>query len=189
MKSQSLMALAVLTSFGFSSVVQAADAVPDAVAAAVKDAGRSPIDMLRDKDRKPADVVAFSGIKAGDVVVDFVPGNGYYTRILSKLVGPKGKVYPIVPLRGGAPGQVRAMEAKARAAGKAVRPNPVDMILEIQNTSEYNNVHVLWESLTTYGAEFSVPEQLDAVWMSDNYHDLHNADFVNPDPEIGRAHV
>jgi hypothetical protein len=37
MKSQSLMALAVLTSFGFSSVVQAADAVPDAVAAAVKD--------------------------------------------------------------------------------------------------------------------------------------------------------
>ena len=155
-----------------------------AVVAAVQDVGRHPADMARDANRKPLETMSFSGIKPGDVVVDFVPGGGYYTRILSKLVGPKGRVYAVVPLRGGAPGQVRSMEAKAIAAGKPLRPNPVDTILEIENTSEYNNIQVLWQSLTTFGAEFAIPEQVDAVWTSDNYHDLHNPGFVNPDPDL-----
>jgi predicted methyltransferase len=161
------------------TVAYAADAVPSYVAKAVADVGRTPLDMVRDADRKPAEALAFSGVKPNDVVVDFVPGGGYYTRILSKIVGPKGKVYALVPLRGGAPGQVRAAEAKDRAAGKTVR-DPVDAVLEIQNLTDYSNVEVLWEPLYTYGAEFSVPQQVDVVWTSDNYHDLHNPNFVEP---------
>ncbi len=162
-----------------ASSAHAADAIPAYVAKAVADPGRTPMDMIRDADRKPAEALAFAGIKPGNVVVDFVPGGGYYTRILSKLVGPKGKVYALVPLRGGAPGQVRAAEAKDIAAGKTVH-DAVDPVLEIQNLTDYSNVQVLWEPLYTYGAEFAVPEQVDVVWTSDNYHDLHNPSFVEP---------
>ena len=78
----------------------AAGATPAQIAKAVKDPARPQMDMWRDPDRHPAEVVAFAGIKPGDVVVDFGPGNGYYTRIIAKLVGAKGHVYPVVNLAG-----------------------------------------------------------------------------------------
>ena len=46
--------------------------------------------------RKPAETVAFAGVKPGMVVGELGPGRGYYTRILAKAVGPKGKVYAII---------------------------------------------------------------------------------------------
>ena len=58
-----------------------------AVAAAVADAGRPDADKTRDDNRKPAAVVAVSGLKAGDSVVELGSGGGYYTRILAKTVG------------------------------------------------------------------------------------------------------
>ena len=80
----------------FVSAHAAANAAPDYVAQAVTDPGRPPGDIARDGGRKPADVLGFSNIKPGQVVVDWMPGDGYYTRMLAKLVGAKGKVYPMV---------------------------------------------------------------------------------------------
>jgi len=34
--------------------------------------------------------VLFAGVKPGSTVVELVPGHGYFTRILSKVVGPRG---------------------------------------------------------------------------------------------------
>ena len=70
----------------------AADA-PGYVKDAVMDSGRPDADKARDVHRKPAELVAFAGVKPGDVVAEIMPGQGYFTRILSKIVGPKGKVY------------------------------------------------------------------------------------------------
>ncbi len=50
-------------------------------------------DTQRDADRKPDDVMIFSSIKSGDVVADIGSAGGYYTRILSDIVGSKGHVY------------------------------------------------------------------------------------------------
>ena len=49
--------------------------------AAVADAGRPAADTARDENRKPADMLAFAGIGPGKVVVDMLPGSGYFTRI------------------------------------------------------------------------------------------------------------
>ena len=180
------LATALAACFGGLAVpVHGGDATPSFVAAAVADPSRPFLDTARDTDRKPAEIVAFSKIKPGDVVVDFVPGGGYYTRILSRVVGPKGKVYAMVPMKGGAPVISRAAEAKAAKDGKAVRPNPVDAVLAIQNIAKYNNVEVLWESLASFDGQFSVPVQVDAVWTTDNYHDLHNPGFATADGPNG----
>ena len=56
-------------------------------------ADRPAADKARDADRKPAELMAFGGIKAGSVVAELAPGGGYYTRLLSLAVGPKGHVY------------------------------------------------------------------------------------------------
>ncbi|MFZ4690714.1 MAG: methyltransferase [Polymorphobacter sp.] len=50
-----------------------------------------------DAGRKPAEVLAASGIKAGDIVIDVMPGAGYYSELLGRGVGPKGKVFAIEP--------------------------------------------------------------------------------------------
>ncbi len=49
-------------------------------------------DRERDTHRKPAAVLEFFAIKPGMTVLDLFSGGGYYTEILSRLVGPEGKV-------------------------------------------------------------------------------------------------
>jgi predicted methyltransferase len=46
-----------------------------------------------DAVRKPQEVMAFYGVKKGDKVADLFASRGYYTAILSQLVGPEGIVY------------------------------------------------------------------------------------------------
>ena len=46
-----------------------------------------------DAVRKPQEVMAFYGVKRGDKVADLFASRGYYTAILSQLVGPEGIVY------------------------------------------------------------------------------------------------
>jgi predicted methyltransferase len=46
-----------------------------------------------DAARKPHEVLAFYGVKRGDKVADLLAGRGYYTVILSQIVGPEGVVY------------------------------------------------------------------------------------------------
>lgn len=57
------------------------------------DATRPAADREADADRKPAEVLEFFGIGAGDRVADLLAGGGYYTRILVPLVGESGRVY------------------------------------------------------------------------------------------------
>jgi predicted methyltransferase len=42
-----------------------------------------------------APTLAFAGVKPGMAVGEFFPGGGYYTQMLSRLVGPRGHVYGI----------------------------------------------------------------------------------------------
>jgi len=46
-----------------------------------------------DAVRKPEEMLRFYGVKAGDRVADIMAGRGYYTAILSQVVGEKGVVY------------------------------------------------------------------------------------------------
>src|SRR5690348_1193256 len=74
----------------------AAPATPAYVTAALNDPARKD-DAADDARRHAADVVTFAGLKPGDSVVELVPGQGYWTRIFSGVVGPKGHVYTVWP--------------------------------------------------------------------------------------------
>jgi len=49
-------------------------------------------DLKRDKSSKPSGIINFVGVKSGDQVLDFFGGGGYYTELLSRVVGSTGKV-------------------------------------------------------------------------------------------------
>jgi predicted methyltransferase len=59
---------------------------------AVASPGRTDTDRERDNGRKPDQVLEFFGIAPGMTVLDMFSGGGYYTEMLSHIVGPDGKV-------------------------------------------------------------------------------------------------
>ncbi|HXC55313.1 MAG TPA: hypothetical protein VNU97_08470 [Rhizomicrobium sp.] len=134
-----IAALALATTL----VTAAAAATP----ASISDPGRPAEDVARDAARKPAEMLTFSGIKAGDSVLELLPGGGYFTRIFSKEIGPTGHLYAAVPDPKGA-------DAEPVAAALAAQPG-------------YANVTVI--PIAPLGAT----PPLDVIWTSWNYHDLH----------------
>ena len=119
---------------------------------AVKDSRRLAADVQADDYRKPAESILFARVNPGDNVLELLGMGGYYTRLLSKVVGDTGHVYTTVP-----PAlQTNPMFA---AAAKAISSNP-----------SYSNVTVLVQP--TGAPEAPVP--VAGVWLTDNYHDLHN---------------
>lgn len=64
----------------------------DAYDAAVAQPGRSKEDRDRDAIDHPAEVLRLAGIKPGMKVADVLAADGYYSELLSYLVGPKGHV-------------------------------------------------------------------------------------------------
>ena len=147
--------LAAATLLALSAASPGAYAAPDSatpkyIADAVADPARPAADRERDANRKPAETLAFAGVKPGDAVVELAPGKGYYTRLLSAVVGTKGKVYPVTqPPKPDAP----------PPAVQAIAADP-----------HYGNVQV---TLTKY-AEPKLPAAVDVVWTTQNYHDFHN---------------
>jgi predicted methyltransferase len=64
----------------------------DAYDAAVAQPGRSKDDQERDALDHPAEVLRLTGIKSGMKVADILAADGYYSELLSYLVGPGGHV-------------------------------------------------------------------------------------------------
>jgi len=60
---------------------------------AVDDPGRPGSDREDDDRRKPAEVMAFTGLGRGDTVIEIGAGRGYTTELASRIVGPDGVVY------------------------------------------------------------------------------------------------
>ncbi|HXP30373.1 MAG TPA: hypothetical protein VN832_04730 [Stellaceae bacterium] len=67
-------------------------AAPD-YAAIVAAPDRSDADRQTDKRREPAQLLAFTGVRAGMHVLDMGAGGGYSTELLARVVGPSGVVY------------------------------------------------------------------------------------------------
>lgn len=136
---------------------RAAIRVSKAIAAAVADPARPAADRARDAARKPAACLAFAGVHPGMTIAELFPGEGYFTRLFSRVVGPKGHVYEFV--------SPPPHEAAQAAAMKAITTDP----------HYYHNVTV---SVWPVG-KLPVPKPVDLVWTSQNYHDLHNIPGLN----------
>ena len=131
----------------------AAHAASPAIDAAVADSTRPAADRDRDAERKPAEMLAFTGVKPGMVVIDILPGGGYFTRLFSDVVGPTGKVVAYVP--------------DEMYAG---RPKSLDGVTAIAAEPNHKNVETKHDPALAPGPA----NVADVVWTSQNYHDLHN---------------
>jgi predicted methyltransferase len=150
------------------STVAFAAASTAKMTAAVADAGRPAADTARDENRKPAAMLAFAGITPGKVVVDMLPGAGYFTRIFAKAVEPGGRVYAYFGAQ---------YDARLKAANK----DPDNQFADLKQT--YKNLDVIHGPLP----QFVTPEAVDIVWTSDNYHDMHTKAYAMDANDVNKS--
>ncbi|WP_299797968.1 class I SAM-dependent methyltransferase [uncultured Shewanella sp.] len=85
--------LFTLSLLGFSSASSARQALTyDIYHLAVQSQSRLERDIKRDATRHPKEVLAFFEIEQGQTILDLFSGGGYYSELISYVVGPKGKV-------------------------------------------------------------------------------------------------
>ena len=159
MKKIVLSTALLLLAFGSAAM---AASIPSYVTKAVADPSRPKADTDRDALRLPAKTIAFAGVKPGMKVAEFFPGGGYFTRTLSDVVGPSGHIYGIENVKWD-----DGSDAKAAAA------------------VEGHNVSM---QMAKFG-EFTLPEKVDLVWLTQNYHDLHIAKYGPVDMAAFNKHV
>lgn len=126
--------------------------LPPVIAAAVADGSRPASDTSTDANRLPGETLAFAGVKPGMVVGEFYPGGGYFTRMLSDVVGPKGHVYAIENMvwRGSVKAD-KALLADGKMANVSI------------DAAAFGTVRF--------------PQPLDIAWVTQNYHDLKIAQY------------
>jgi predicted methyltransferase len=148
--------VALLLTFALPLMAAAPSSLQTTIAKAVADPARPADAKATDELRKPAETLAFSGVRPGMTVGEFYPGGGYFTRMLSDVVGPSGHVYGLE--NAGWKGAVKAND-KLLAEGK-------------------------WKNVSMDAKPFgtvSFPKPLDLAWVTQNYHDLKVPEFGNVD--------
>jgi predicted methyltransferase len=155
-----LAAAGAILVLGVTSLTAIA-AEPGYVAAALADASRPDADKARDAERKSAEIVALTGLKPGQRAADVFPGSGYYTRIFAKVVGPKGQVFMMLP---------------TAAANHPYKP--AEAAKKLAGQPGYENVAVLVQDMPALDPPGG---KLDLIFISQFYHDMHNADYGGPD--------
>jgi predicted methyltransferase len=160
MPAAAMLAVAASTLALTAGAVHAAQsgALPAYIDAAIANSARPPEDTSRDANRKPGPTLAFAGVKPGMRVLELAPGKGYYTRLLSLTVGPTGKVFSVT------------------SAPKPDAPPPT--VQAIAADSHFSNVTPVVKKVTD---PLVLPEKVDLVWTSQNYHDFHNIPDVGID--------
>jgi predicted methyltransferase len=87
----SLTLSALALGLSFSS--QAEDTLKDNISSVMKMEHRTEADTKRDRNRNPSHALSFFDFKQNMKVIEFAPGNGWYTKILAPLLSEKGELH------------------------------------------------------------------------------------------------
>ena len=140
--------------------------LPAPIQAALDDPRRA-MHRGADQRRHPGELIAASGLKAGDRVLDLIPGDGYWTRLFSRIVGREGRVYAVWPKNYADVAQGNVATLRQLAAS----PDYPNLSVEVQPSPI-----------------LSAPEPLDMVWTVQTYHDYPDEFMGRIDPaQLNRA--
>ncbi len=143
------MNLKMLTILALLASAAPCAAAPAAFAPAVAAADRPADARALDASRRPAEVLAFLGLEAGDQALDLMTGGGYYAELIGRAVGPSGTVTAWEP--------ANFYDDKAKAGLAAL-------------SARVPNVRVL---VSPADQLVLPPAAYDFVLMHLNYHDLY----------------
>ena len=148
------------------------------IAEIVASPDRSAADRTNDLRRKPAEMLAFIGVRPGSIVLDLSAGGGYTTELLARAVGSDGRVIgqsaPRDPARAApaAPeGAASASAAPSAASAAPVRTSAMALAERALKPATSNITAVVQRFEDPVPAALA-GGALDLVTLMFNYHDL-----------------
>ena len=142
---------------GMSAISKPSVLSNERIAEIISSPDRSVADRGNDAQRKPDQMLTFIGVRSGMVALDLSAGGGYTTELLSRAVGPTGRVYGQSAPRGpSSPSRLTSPQALAERAKNPLVANIIPVVRQFENP---------------------VPQEvaaggLDLVTLIFNYHDL-----------------
>ena len=143
----------VVVALACTNGIAAATSEPDpsvAIDTALASPDRPEADRAQDERRKARELLEFAGIEPGMKVLDAFAAGGYYTELLSRIVGEGGSV---IAYNNAAYARFAAKGIEARYAGNRL-PNVQQLTVEVDQLE-------------------LPPGSLDAVFFVMSYHDLY----------------
>ena len=131
-------------------VAAAVEAPGTAITAAIASAERPEADRAQDERRKPQELLEFAAVRPGMHVFDAFAAGGYYTELLSRIVGDDGSV---IAYNNAAYARFAAKGIATRYTGDRL-PNVQQLTVEVDQLA-------------------LPPRSLDAVFFVMSYHDLY----------------
>jgi predicted methyltransferase len=116
----SVACFAALTALTAPLAAQTAAEVSPALQAAVASGHRTVANVARDGARRPAELLAFFGVKPTDTVVELSPGGGWYTEILAPLLRDQGLLIAAGPDANSEQANVQRAAARFKAKLDAI---------------------------------------------------------------------
>jgi predicted methyltransferase len=161
------------------------------IAAIVANPNRSAADRNSDEQRRPAQVLAFIGVRPGMVALDLNAAGGYTTELLARAVGPNGRVFGqsppprdanSPPLKSVAP-EGNSAPARPATAATAAQPmrtpavrltSPQALAARIDANPSLANIVPLVRPFENPAPPELANNGLDLVTLMFNYHDMGN---------------
>lgn len=125
---------------------------PAKLTQALASSDRSDADKELDAGRKPVQVLDYLGLEEGMTVMDVMAGGGWYTEVLSRAVGPNGKV-----LMQNSPASLARGTTEATVTARV--------------SGRLNNVERVNRDLNDLGV---AADSVDFIITNLNFHDVYN---------------
>ena len=137
----------------------AAQAQAPDFAAAVSAPGRPAEAIALDEVRRPAEVLRWAGLRRGMRVLDYFAGNGYYSEIMARAVGPTGSVTGWNSAFFASRPQIRDAVAaiRQRSPNTAFFSSPTTALSFPDNTYDFVLLHLVYHDAYWESARFNLP--------------------------------
>ena len=148
----------------------------DRIAAIVAAPDRADADRINDVRRKPAEMLAFIGVRPGSTALDVSAARGYTTELIARAVGPAGKVYGQnrPPRAEGTAPPPPPAQPEGNAAPPPPRPAtaPAPTLAERARNPATSNIVPVQRPFEDPAPPEASNAALDLVTLMFNYHDF-----------------
>lgn len=162
--------LAALAGAALCMAVSAPAKAPD-FAAAVANPARPDDARKLDESRKPAETLAFLGLKPGMKAADIMTGSGYWAEIMAKAVGAKGKVTAFEPEQFySTPEELKTWDAlKARILAVTFVRYPFEAFSTAPNSFDFTIINLSYHDLYWVSEKYKIPMTDPAAFVKNLY--------------------
>lgn len=182
------LSLALALAVGITLASQAVRAAPTPYAAAVAETGRPDSATKLDADRKPAEVLAFLGLKPGMDAADIMSGSGYWAEIMAGVVGPTGHVAAYEPDQFMEPdGAAKWRQLTARRPNVGFTPYPFEAFAAAPDSFDFAIISLNYHDLYWTSEKYHIPRTDPAAFVHTLYAAMKPGGVVGIVDHVGPA--